>query len=92
MKKVVQHVTLKVANSDSRPGNWIGKVPIPEKSLESSEARLEGEEKKLFLNFIRGMLQWNPEDRSAIQDMFTDEWFCDDLLRSGKAVRKKQDA
>lgn len=71
-------------------GNWIGHVPIPAKSLESSDARLQGEEKELFLIFIRKMLRWRPEDRSDIQDLFTDEWFCADLIESGDVVRQTE--
>jgi serine/threonine-protein kinase SRPK3 len=70
------------------PGEWIGQVPIPEKSLESSETRLqEGEEKELFLIWIRKMLQWKPEDRSSIEDVIMDEWFLADMIESGQVVR-----
>lgn len=56
-------------------------------SLESAEARLEGDEKKLFLNFIRKMLQWRTEDRKALKDVFNDEWLWADLIESGEVVR-----
>lgn len=72
-----------------RPGRWKGSVPIPQKSLESSEARLQGQEKALFLTFIRKMLQWKPEDRSGIRDLYTDEWSCEDLIRSEQVVREE---
>jgi hypothetical protein len=32
------------------------------------------------------MLHWRPEDRSDIQDNFTDEWLCADLIRPEKVV------
>jgi hypothetical protein len=58
-------------------------------SLEASEVRLQGTEKELFLIFIRKMLQWRPEDRGDIQDVFMDEWLLADLIESGEVVREK---
>lgn len=63
-------------------------VPIPETSLEVAETRLEGQEKELFLNFFKKMLQWKPEDRSDIQDIFMDEWLLADLIEAGEVVRE----
>lgn len=34
-------------------------------SLEQSEEFLEGKNKEKFLVFMRGMLQWRPEDRKT---------------------------
>jgi serine/threonine-protein kinase SRPK3 len=45
---------------------------------------LEGQEKELFLKFFRKMLQWKPEDRSDIQDIFMDEWLLADLIEAGE--------
>jgi serine/threonine-protein kinase SRPK3 len=70
-------------------GIWKGRVPIPETSLNILEARLEGQEKELFLNFFRKMLQWKPEDRSDIQDVFMDEWLLADLIEAGEVVREE---
>jgi len=67
-------------------GTWKGCIPIPETSLSILEARLEGHEKELFLNFFRKMLQWKPEDRSDIQDIFMDEWLLADLIEAGEVV------
>lgn len=72
----------------SPPGNWIGKVPVPENSLEMAEKRLQGEEKGLFLAFIRKMLQWRPEDRGDVRGVFMDEWLLADLIESGEVVRE----
>lgn len=58
-------------------------VPIPDTSLEAAELRLEGREKRLFLHFLRKMLQWRPEDRSGLHDIFFDEWLLADLIESG---------
>ncbi|PGH34652.1 hypothetical protein GX50_02542 [[Emmonsia] crescens] len=45
-------------------GNWRGLAPIPEnRSLEELEQRLEGEDKRRFLQYLRRMLYWVPEER-----------------------------
>jgi serine/threonine-protein kinase SRPK3 len=67
-------------------GTWKGRIPIPETSVNILEARLEGHEKELFLNFFRKMLQWKPEDRSDIRDIFMDEWLLADLIEAGEVV------
>jgi serine/threonine protein kinase len=35
---------------------------------------LEGEDKRLFLDFIRKMLQWLPEDRATARELLEDPW------------------
>lgn len=37
---------------------------------------------------MRKMLQWKPEDRSDIQDIFMDEWLLADLIETGEVVRE----
>jgi hypothetical protein len=54
-------------------GRWKGAAPIPETSPIEAEQRLEGEEQEQFLRLIKKMLQWKPEDRSSIEDVFIDE-------------------
>jgi hypothetical protein len=49
-------------------------VPITATNLSDQESRLQGEEKALFLTFMRKMLQWKPEDRKGIRDIIEDEW------------------
>ncbi|KAM3540022.1 hypothetical protein ARSEF1564_007048 [Beauveria bassiana] len=57
-------------------GQWKAGIPIPEGlSLEASEENLEGSSKEKFLNFIRGMLQWRPEDRKTAKQLLEDPWF-----------------
>lgn len=68
-------------------GTWKGIVPIPETSLAKEESRLEGEEKALFLDFLRKMLQWRSEDRKSIRDIISDEWLLADLIEDGQVVR-----
>ncbi|KAF2211073.1 hypothetical protein CERZMDRAFT_112879 [Cercospora zeae-maydis SCOH1-5] len=67
-------------------GRWKGAIEIPDISLESAEQRLHGEEKVKFLALMRKMLQWRPEDRSSIQDVYVDDWLFADLISSGEVV------
>lgn len=55
--------------------------------LETAEQRLQGEEKAKFLILMRKMLQWRPEDRCSIEDIYLDEWMMADLIASGEVVR-----
>ncbi|KAK4894618.1 hypothetical protein LTR27_007260 [Elasticomyces elasticus] len=68
-------------------GTWKSDISVPaERSLESLEQRFEGDEKQLFLTWIRKTLQWRPEDRANWKDVFFDKWLCADLLESGEMV------
>ena len=42
--------------------------------LEDSVLSLEGEDKRLFLSFIKQMLQWLPEDRKTAKELLEDPW------------------
>ncbi|KAJ9213209.1 hypothetical protein DTO166G4_5202 [Paecilomyces variotii] len=55
---------------DSR-GDWIAhhEAPVPSVSLETLETRLAGQEKELFLAFIRSMLKWMPEERKTAEQL-----------------------
>jgi serine/threonine protein kinase len=33
-----------------------------------------GEDKKLFIEFVRKMLQWLPENRSTAKELLADPW------------------
>ncbi|CZT00295.1 probable dis1-suppressing protein kinase dsk1 [Rhynchosporium graminicola] len=56
-------------------GKWIAEMPIPEgRTLESLETRLEGENKELFLQMMRGMLTWRPEERKTAKQMLDEPW------------------
>ena len=52
-------------------GKWKGAVEIPEISLEDSEEQLDGENKALFLDFMRKMLQWAPEKRQTARRLLS---------------------
>ncbi|KAF3492325.1 protein kinase domain-containing protein [Arthroderma uncinatum] len=55
-------------------GTWKDMVIIPKNSLEESEEYLEGENKKLFLRFMRKMLTWAPEERHSARELLLDDW------------------
>ena len=52
-------------------------LPIPKISLEERVSVLEGEEKELFLDFIRSMLKWRPEDRKSATELLKHPWMAD---------------
>ncbi|TGO28436.1 hypothetical protein BPAE_0027g00030 [Botrytis paeoniae] len=78
-----EHVALKIYIRDGDPleefkiyqqlgniGKWIAEVPIPQgMNLEKSEMRLEGKNQEVFLQIMRGMLQWRPKDRKTAKQM-----------------------
>ena len=47
---------------------------MPDASLEDAEGRLAGEEKALFLRFVRRMLAWRPEERASALELLDDPW------------------
>ena len=49
-------------------------MKIPSSSLEEFEENLKEEEKALFLQFIRKMLRWVPEERMSAFDLLDDPW------------------
>ncbi|KAF7561781.1 hypothetical protein G7046_g2337 [Stylonectria norvegica] len=55
-------------------GKWKAEVEIKALSLEPTEQVLQGESKRLFQEFMRGMLQWRPEDRKTAKQLLNDPW------------------
>lgn len=57
-------------------GNWIADkhAKVPDTSLEEVETRLEGQDKALFLPFIRSMLKWLPEERKTAKELLLGPW------------------
>lgn len=56
-------------------GRWIADVPIPQgNSLDTAERVLAGRNKAMFLEFVRGMLAWRPEDRKTARELLEDPW------------------
>jgi serine/threonine protein kinase len=62
--------------SNAHPvGDWKAGVPIPvDADLRQSEAFLNGEAKDKFLEFMRCMLQWRPEDRMTAKQLAEHPW------------------
>jgi len=56
-------------------GQWRGEIPLPSAtSLEESEENLDGSNKEAFLQFMRKMLQWQPERRQTAKQLLQDPW------------------
>lgn len=56
-------------------GKWIGAVPIPtHRSLESLGHSLQGDKKAAFLDFIRALLRWLPEERLTTGEAYLYPW------------------
>lgn len=56
-------------------GDWKGVVPLPPPAtLESLVTTLQGKKKDNFLDFIRGMLQWEPGERTSTVDAWNHPW------------------
>jgi hypothetical protein len=50
-------------------------MEIPTKfSLENSISKISGEDKRMFLTFVKRMLKWEPKHRSTAQDLLDDPW------------------
>lgn len=39
-----------------------------------AEGRLQGKDKEMFLEMMKGMLQWRPEDRKTAKQLLEDPW------------------
>ena len=56
-------------------GNWISEPPITQTSLEDFVTVIPpGEERDMFLRFIRKILTWDPEVRATSNELIQDEW------------------
>ncbi|KZF20989.1 kinase domain-containing protein [Xylona heveae TC161] len=61
-------------------GNWKGTIAIPEQSLETREGQLSGEDKKLFLAFLRRILRWIPNERPTAEELAYDDFLMQPVL------------
>ncbi|KAG6109001.1 hypothetical protein E4U13_006159 [Claviceps humidiphila] len=69
-------------------GNWKGVVPLPPPAtLESLVTSLQGKRKDEFLDFIRGVLQWEPEKRLSTGHAWNHPWISG-LEQASKATEK----
>ncbi|OQE82046.1 hypothetical protein PENNAL_c0038G01987 [Penicillium nalgiovense] len=55
---------------------WKGQPSIPNISIEDLEDYIEGENKNLFLQFMRKMLQWDSDDRRGASDLKRSSRLC----------------
>ncbi|WEW61697.1 hypothetical protein PRK78_007189 [Emydomyces testavorans] len=55
-------------------GKWRNLAPIPDMTLESLAVDIQGDDKKGFLNFLRKILHWLPEERPTAGELVYDEW------------------
>jgi serine/threonine protein kinase len=56
-------------------GNWVSEPAIPETSFEDFVTTIPpGEEKQMFLRFLRRALTWDPESRATALELIQDEW------------------
>nr|POE56215.1 putative serine/threonine-protein kinase dyrk2 [Quercus suber] len=64
-----------IATFFDEKGTWIADPPIQKTSFEDFVTVIEpGEEKTLFLNFIRKIFTWDPRSRANSAELFEDEW------------------
>jgi len=42
--------------------------------MEDEEENLQGEDKTMFLRFLKKMIQWVPEDRRSAKELMEDPW------------------
>ncbi len=57
------------------PGDFQAGIEVPPAvSLEQLESNLEGLDKKMFLQFMSKMLQWDPQNRPTAKQLLEDEW------------------
>lgn len=60
--------------ADVTSGNWKGSVPIPNQSFEIREQWLDQEDRTLFLQFLRRILCWMPEERPVAGELAFDDF------------------
>lgn len=67
---------LSTAKQLSNSGKWKleAEIPIQDITWDSVTEDVEDEEKAGFLNFVKGMLQWRPEDRKTAAELLNDPW------------------
>lgn len=61
-------------------GNWKGSMPVPEQSLEIRERQFSGGDKELFLNFLRRIFRWLPEERPTAEELAYDDFLMQPII------------
>jgi serine/threonine-protein kinase SRPK3 len=54
-------------------------APIPDTSLERLADGLEGEDKHGYLEFLKRILRWLPEERPTAEELIFDPWLMQGL-------------
>ena len=49
-------------------------IPSEEFNFSNLTPFLDGEDKRLFIEFVRKMLQWEPERRLSAKQLYDDPW------------------
>ncbi|CAI7609708.1 unnamed protein product [Penicillium crustosum] len=58
-----------------KDGNWIVEdCEVHPTSFEDLEKHLEGEDKEMFLDLMKGMITWRPEDRKTPRELIEHPW------------------
>ncbi|KAJ5130508.1 uncharacterized protein N7515_006547 [Penicillium bovifimosum] len=47
-------------------------------NFESTLSKFDGEEKRMFINFVKRMIKWRPEERSTAKELLQDPWLHND--------------
>ncbi|KAK2807680.1 hypothetical protein FQN51_000117 [Onygenales sp. PD_10] len=64
----------------SPDGTLKNKDLIPEDfTFEGTLSHIGGEEKRRFINFVRRMVKWKPEERSTAKELLSDPWLHEDF-------------
>jgi serine/threonine-protein kinase SRPK3 len=63
-----------LGNTDERQGSFTPDIKIQQMSLENEEENLEKDEKTSFLQFLKKMIQWVPEERKSVKELMGDPW------------------
>ncbi|PWY77891.1 kinase-like protein [Aspergillus eucalypticola CBS 122712] len=61
-------------------GNWKGSICIPEQTFELRELHFSGEDKVLFLNFLRRIFRWLPEERPTAEELAYDDFLMQPIM------------
>lgn len=45
-------------------------------TFEETVSSINGEEKSMFINFVRKMIRWDPKERATANELLRDPWLC----------------
>lgn len=61
-------------------GSLTNPALVPEGfSFEGSINQIHGEDKKMFIEFVKRMIKWSPHERSTAWELFKDPWLYADF-------------